>query len=98
MEALSARKGSCDDILIVKNGLVTDTSFSNVAFLDGSRWLTPEHPLLEGTKRAKLLEAGILAEADIRPEEIYRFKKVRLINAMMDWEDSYEIDAGKIFE
>ena len=39
------------DILIIKNGFVTDTSYSNIVFHDGSRWVTPDTPLLAGTQR-----------------------------------------------
>jgi 4-amino-4-deoxychorismate lyase len=82
--ALLARKGSCDDILIVKNGFITDTSFSNVAFFDGTTWVTPETCLLRGTKREKLLADGIIQEEPIRPDDLARFKKVSLINTMLD--------------
>ena len=48
-------KGSADDILIIKKGLVTDTSIANVAFWHQDKWLTPLTPLLKGTSRARLL-------------------------------------------
>ena len=35
LENLLATRGDCDDILIVKDGLVTDTSMSNIIFFDG---------------------------------------------------------------
>ena len=54
LNALSAMKGNCDEIIIVKHGFVTDTSFTNLAIYDGTRWITPKHPLLLGTKRAFL--------------------------------------------
>ena len=38
---LTTLKGDCDDIVIVKNGLITDTSFTNLAIFDGHQWLTP---------------------------------------------------------
>ncbi len=74
-----------DDILIVKQGLLTDTSIANIAFYNGTHWYTPAHPLLKGTKRAALLEEGILQEKDIRPENLSSFSTVRLFNAMIDW-------------
>ena len=81
---LTAQRGDCDEIIIVKNGLVTDTSFTNIAVFDGEQWLTPRHPLLMGTKRASLLEKHILKEADISVETLMRAQKVSLINAMID--------------
>ena len=36
LNALAAKKGDCDEIIIVKNNLVTDTSFTNLAISDGN--------------------------------------------------------------
>ena len=85
LNRLFALRGACDDILIVKQGLLTDTSIANIALSDGTHWYTPAHPLLKGTKRAALLEEGILQEKDIRPEDLPSFSTVRLFNAMIDW-------------
>ena len=41
LNALVEKKGCCDEIVIIKNGLVTDTSFTNIAIYDGTSWLTP---------------------------------------------------------
>ena len=85
LNALVAQKGDCDEIIIVKNGLITDTSFTNLALFDGNRWLTPKHPLLLGTKRAQLLEAGIIEEAELTLEDLRKAEKVSLFNAMIDF-------------
>lgn len=85
LNALAAQKGDCDEIIIVKNGLITDTSFTNLALFDGNRWLTPKHPLLLGTKRAQLLEAGIIEEAELTLEDLRKAEKVSLFNAMIDF-------------
>ena len=84
LNSLTAQKGDCDEVLIVKNGLLTDTSFTNIAVFDGERWLTPRHPLLMGTKRASLLERQVIREADISVETLMKAQKVSLINAMID--------------
>jgi 4-amino-4-deoxychorismate lyase len=55
LNALYAQRGMADDILIVKDGYLTDTSIANIALYDGHTWFTPAHPLLQGTKRAELL-------------------------------------------
>lgn len=83
LNRLAAQKGFCDDIIIVKNGLVTDTSFTNLAIYKDGKWLTPKHPLLKGTKRAALLEEGILQEADITLDDLMKAEKVSLFNAMI---------------
>ena len=85
LNALAAQKGDCDEIIIIKNGLITDTSFTNLALFDGNRWLTPKHPLLLGTKRAQLLEAGIIKEAELTLEDLKKAEKVSLFNAMIDF-------------
>lgn len=78
------KKGDCDDILIIRNGLITDMSYANVAFFDGTQWLTPRIPLLAGTCRERLLETGSIREADIAISDLDRFSTVSVINAMLD--------------
>lgn len=74
-----------DDILIVQNGCLTDTSYANIAFWDGRRWLTPATPLLSGTCRRRLIQSGILSEERITPGDLRHFSHARLINAMLPW-------------
>jgi len=76
-----------DEVIIVKNGLITDTTISNLAFFDGE-WITPKTPLLKGTKRMQLLNKGILKEKDIKIEDIKNFKKIAMMNAILGF---YEI-------
>jgi len=80
-----------DEIIIVKNGLITDTTISNLAFFDGKEWHTPAKPLLEGTKRAELLEKGFLKEKNIKLEDLDKYKKVAMINAILGFYDIGEI-------
>ena len=82
LDVLFAQRGTCDEILIVKNGLISDTSMSNTIFFDGLNRITPATPLLRGTGRERLLEEGWLTEADIRPEDLPKFSGCKLINAM----------------
>jgi 4-amino-4-deoxychorismate lyase len=85
---LYAQRGSCDDILIIKEGLITDTSFANVAFFNGKTWVTPAAPLLLGTKRQELLDKGELHEALIRPSDLHRYSMFAVINAMLAFNPS----------
>jgi 4-amino-4-deoxychorismate lyase len=85
-----------DDILIVKNGYITDTSFTNLIFWDGTKWITPATPLLKGTMRAMLLDEQKIYEEDIRKSEIRFFKCAGLINAMMGLDDCIKIDINNI--
>jgi len=97
LEELFEMRGDCDEILIIKDGYITDTSISNIIFLqpDG-RWLTPVTPLLKGTMRTYLLETGQIAEAVIRPEDLPLFTEARMINCMMDLESSPAIQMDRI--
>lgn len=86
IDKIFAQRAEADDILIIKNGLVTDTSIANIAFFDGDRWLTPKNPLLEGTTRARLLNEGTITASDIDVSELQNFTKVALLNAMIDFD------------
>lgn len=82
---LFAQRGEADDILIDRNGLLTDTSICNLALWNGSCWETPTSPLLCGTKRASLLDAEILKSADIRSVDLHRYSRIRLFNSMIEF-------------
>ncbi len=87
----------CDDIIIIKNGYVTDSSFSNLLFKDASgRLITPSDCLLEGTMRRYLLETGAIEERRITENEVKNFVNVRFINAMLSLEESSELDTSII--
>ena len=83
---LYAQREEADDILIVKNGLLTDTSIANIALYDGKAWFTPLHPLLKGTKRAELLDKQMIIEKEIPWEQLRKYSHIMLLNAMIDWE------------
>ncbi len=72
-----------DEIIIEKEGYITDTSIANLAFYNGTKWFTPKTPLLEGTMRAKLLNEGFLHTRDIKSSEISKYTHVALMNAMI---------------
>jgi len=77
---------SFDEILITKNGYLTDTTYSNIIFLKQGKWFTPAKPLLKGTKREQLLEKRIIIEKDIHKSQLHEFSHLMLINAMLDFE------------
>jgi len=96
LDSLFLLKGEGDEILIIKDGFVSDTSIANIAFHDGEYWFTPKTPLLQGTTRARLLEEGRIFEKDIRVEDIYTYKKIALMNAMIDFDIIAEENIRKI--
>jgi 4-amino-4-deoxychorismate lyase len=84
LNSLLSQKGDCDEILIVRNGCITDTSFSNMVFRRGNDFFTPDTYILNGTKRQLLLREGIIREKRITVENMSEFDEVILINAMLD--------------
>jgi 4-amino-4-deoxychorismate lyase len=84
-----------DDVLIVKRGLVTDSSYANIVFRRGKHWYTPWSALLKGTMRAQLLEKDLIQEEEIRVEDIKTFETFKLINAMWEF-DGPEMDVANI--
>ncbi len=88
LNQLFTHRSNCDDILIIKDGYITDTSYSNIAFFDGNRWVTPSTPLLAGTQRQKLLDKGIIHEQEIRVDDLQKFTHARLMNALMGFSDT----------
>ena len=86
LNKLFALKENCDDILIVKNSLITDTSIANIAIFKNNMWLTPKTPLLKGTTRQRLLDEGQIVEVDIHVDDLKTVSKVVLLNAMIDFD------------
>ncbi|SFV52263.1 Aminodeoxychorismate lyase [hydrothermal vent metagenome] len=86
LDALFMQKGECDDVLIIKDALITDTTIANVAFFDETEWLTPKKPLLYGTTRARYIEQKRLKPIDITPSMLQSFSKIALLNAMIDFD------------
>ena len=82
-----------DELILIKNNLITDTTISNLAFFTGNEWLTPKYPLLKGIKRAELLEKGFLKEENIHKSDLKYFKKMAMINAVLGFReiDDYDI-------
>jgi 4-amino-4-deoxychorismate lyase len=95
IEKLFEQREECDDILIVKKGEVTDTSYANVIFRRDNEWITPWSPLLKGTMRQKLIEDNKIIAEKILMEDLPAFKSVKLINAMLEF-DGPEIDVSNI--
>ncbi len=83
LNELLLRHPDVDEVIIEKDGFLTDTTISNIAFFDGTKWYTPHKPLLKGTMRQKLLDEGFLQTKAIRKEDISHYQQVALINAML---------------
>ena len=81
---LRSLREECDDVLIVTNGKITDTTYANVAFFARGQWYTPASYLLPGTKRRQLIDSGILQVVEITVSDLSSYATVALINAMID--------------
>jgi len=95
LNAAFSQRGECDDVLLVKNGLLTDTSCANIALFDGKQWITPRLPLLYGVIRGQLLSEGKLTVKDVKPEDLVNFQLITLFNAMIEYRD-IEMDISAI--
>jgi 4-amino-4-deoxychorismate lyase len=95
IDRLFELRRECDDVLIVKRGYITDTSYCNIVFNRNGKWYTPWSALLKGTQRQNLLERNLIWEEDITPEDLSSFKSFKLINAMLEF-DGPEIDVSHI--
>ena len=83
LNELKKQQGDCDEILIVRNNHLTDTSYTNIALYDGEQWFTPSTPLLCGTMRQRLLDCGLLQEREIMVSDIPNYQYISLFNAMI---------------
>lgn len=98
LENLFQLRGECDDVLIIRNGLITDTSYANIALYDGENWITPSSCLLRGTKRELLLEAGFIKETEVTYKNIRSFEGFQLLNALLDFDPSVVIPIENIVD
>jgi len=96
-EKLLYKKKDADEILITKNGYITDTSYTNIIFFDGTQWVTPQTYLLPGTQRAFLLQNNKIEEKSIHKNDILKFKKARMINCFLDLEYGNDIAIDQIY-
>ncbi|NJC24559.1 aminotransferase class IV [Neolewinella antarctica] len=94
---LFERRGKADDIIMAKNGYLMDSSYANLAFYDGRHWYTPAYPMLKGVRRELLLKNNVIRPAIIRDRDLASFKKVRLMNAMLEWEEGPEIAIDHVY-
>lgn len=85
LDHLFVQRGQADDVLIVRNGLLTDTSIANIALWNGREWHTPSFPLLNGTHRQRLLNEGLVTEYPIKAGQLADYTHIRLFNAMIEF-------------
>ena len=82
-------KAKTEEIIVVKNNHITDTSYTNILFLKGKEWFTPTTYLLNGVMRQNLLHEKKIKETEITLQNIKEFSHFQLINAMNDFDDMF---------
>lgn len=82
LDVLFRQKEPADEIIIVKKGLVTDAYYYNLVFEKNGNLVTPDTPLLPGTRREQLLKTGKITTALISEADIFKYERVHLINAL----------------
>ncbi|MDZ7898591.1 MAG: aminotransferase class IV [Arcicella sp.] len=75
-----------DEVIMTKNGFITDCTIANLAFYDGKDWFTPSTPMLRGTKRQQLLDRQLIVEREIRVNDLKNYEGVCLINCFRNLE------------
>lgn len=73
-------------LFVRPDGSLSDTSYTNIVLWSAAGYRTPERPLLEGTERRRLLEAGRISAAPLTLMDLSACRGVYLINAMMPLE------------
>lgn len=91
LDTLKSKRGNCDEVIIIKNEEVTDSTFANLIFYDGKQWITPKNPLLKGTCRTRLIENCLISPQTITVPQLLQFSKLMLINAMLDFDEARAI-------
>lgn len=89
-------KAKTEEIIIVKNNYITDTSYTNLLFLKDEIWYTPTTYLLNGVMRQHLLATNKVKETEITLQNIKSFTHFQLINSMNDFDDMFIYPIDKI--
>lgn len=88
LEQLKKLAAPAVEVLIVNDGKISDTSFSNIIFRKEGQWFTSDSPLLAGVMRESLLNEGVIEEIPIRTEDLKYFDAFMLVNALLDFDPS----------
>ncbi|RBQ32607.1 branched-chain amino acid aminotransferase [Arcobacter sp. FW59] len=87
LDELYEKRDTCDEVIIVKNGIVTDTTISNIAIFYEDFWISSKNCLLNGTTRARLIQEKKIFEKDITLEMLKNSSKIALFNAMIGFDE-----------
>lgn len=77
-----SQQSNADEIIIVKNGRITDASISNILFSSNGQWFTPDTPLLNGIARTHLIDTGKISSIPITVDDLKFFDQFCFVNAL----------------
>jgi 4-amino-4-deoxychorismate lyase len=86
LDKLYENKDEFDEIIIIKNKIITDTSIANIAIFYENTWITSRNCLLQGTTRNRLIEEKKILEKDISVSMLKKASKIALMNAMIGFD------------
>ncbi len=92
------KEAQTDDLILVKSTYITDSLYANLVFFDGTQWITPRTFLLKGTMREALLQSGQIIQKNIKVSDLVNFKSLKRINAMMNLDESQELDISLLIQ
>lgn len=84
---LMKNKAKSEEIIIVKNNHITDSSYANLLFLKDKQWYTPNTYLLNGVQRQQLLKTKKVKETDINLQNLKTFSHFQMVNAMIGFNE-----------
>lgn len=84
LDRLYSQRSGKDEIIIIKDGHVTDCSIGNLVFLREGRYYTPDTCLLDGLARQELIRKGKVSVVEITEDDIQLYERIFVINSMRD--------------
>lgn len=85
-----------DELLFIRDGCVTDTSYTNLILRRGDELVTPDTFLLDGTCRRRLLRTGRVRTARVRLSDLPAYDELLLVNAMMPLDEAIRLPISAV--
>lgn len=82
LDTLYNKRNGCDEIIITKNGQITDAYYYNIVCCRKNSFFTPETPLLHGVRRQKMISSGRIEVKNLPLSDLGSFDSIHLINAL----------------
>ncbi|MEA1874248.1 MAG: aminotransferase class IV [Bacteroidota bacterium] len=93
---LKANYSKDTELIITQNGLITDSSYSNLVLEKEGKRYTPVTPLLNGVQRQFLLDHRCIIPKAIHKNRITDYDSIYLINAMQNINNCIKLNTDSI--